>query len=89
MTLKRLLSDPDWTEHRLVTALRRAGLKNTRQGTVNRIKNRTRNAGIGFALAIEAATDGAVTAEELPLSRETRAALRRIRDGQAGQGGAA
>ena len=79
MKLARLLLLPDWPEKRLVAELRRYGLKKTRQGTVNRVRNGTRTAGLVLALAIEAVTDGEVKAEELPLSKRTRQAIKRIR----------
>lgn len=47
--------------------------------TINRIKRRKRTAGLRTALSIEAATDGAVRAEDLPLTDDTRAVLSRLR----------
>jgi len=82
--LDRLLSQPGWTEERLVAAVRRGGLRKTSQSTVNRLRNGKRVAGLALALAIEAATGGQVKAEELPISRRTRSALRGVR--ASGQG---
>lgn len=84
MNLDKLLSQPDWTEERLAELVRRAGLRRTNQSTINRLRNRKRTAGLELALAIEAATEGQVTAEDVPLSRRARAGLRRIRGLQQG-----
>ncbi len=79
MKLKTLLKRSDWTEERLAAELRKYGLKTTRQSTINCIKNGTRNCGLQLALAIELATEGAVRVEELPLSKDSKRAMRQIR----------
>lgn len=79
MTLERLLSLGEWTEEKLAAQVRKCGLQKTNQSTINRLRKRTRRASIELALAIEAATGGAVHAEDLPLSRATLRALKRIR----------
>ena len=79
MNLDRLLSRPEWTEEKLAAKVRKRGLSKTNQSTINRLRKKTRRASLELALAVEDAADGMVTAEELPLSKRTRRALRRIR----------
>ena len=77
--LNRLLSLEEWTEERLAARVRKYGLYKTNQSTINRLRKRTRCASLELALAIEAVTNGAVRAEVIPLSSDTRRALKRIR----------
>ena len=51
----------------------------TSQSTINRLRNKRRKAGLALALRIEAATDGQVRAEDLPMTRKTRESLRILR----------
>lgn len=80
MKLNGLLRREEWTEEKLAAALRKRGFHRAAQSTINRLRNRKRKASLEFALALEDAVGGLVTAEELPLSKRTRKALRGVRD---------
>lgn len=54
------------------------------RSTVTRLRTEARNASLALALGIEASTGGEVRAEELPLTEETRAALRLSRQSSRG-----
>ena len=47
--------------------------------TVSRIRRKKKKASLSLALAIESITDGMVTAEELPLTKRSRALLKTMR----------
>ena len=80
MNLDRLLSREEWTEERLAAAVRKLGLSGTNQSTINRLRQKTRRASLELSLAIEAACGGLVRAEDLPLSKRTRRALKGVRE---------
>ena len=80
MTLDRLFSREGWTEERLAAEVRKLGPLKTNQSTINRLRKKTRRASLELSLAIEAATGGLVRAESLPLSKQTRMALRSVRE---------
>ena len=46
---------------------------------VTKLRNRTRNASMMLSLQIERRSHGKVRAEELPISKKTRAALKALR----------
>lgn len=81
MTLRELLKKTDWTQRGLADAV------GCDQAFVSRLVHwrvsRARCT-LGLALQIEDATDGEVTADELPLSERDRAQLSRIRQEQSG-----
>lgn len=79
MNLTKLLSRPEWTQEKLAAAVRKRGQPKTTQATISRLVTRTRCASMEFALALEEATGGLVRAEDLPLSKRTWQALRRLR----------
>jgi len=67
------LLENDWTEEQL------AGAARSTQSTINRLRRKALEAGLELSLRIEAATGGKVTAEEVPMTRETRQALTVVR----------
>ena len=71
--LDGLFRDDDWTEERLAAAV------GADQSTLNRLRRRKRQAGLGLALRIERATAGLVRAEDVPMSRSARKDLRSLR----------
>lgn len=80
MKLERMLQRKEWTEEKLAARLRKRGFPDAAQSTINRLRHRKRRASLELALAIEAVVGGLVTAEELPLSKRTRRALRGVRN---------
>src|SRR5262245_2766877 len=92
MRLDQLLDDDEsgWTATRLASEVRRflpRGARKTTPSTISRLRRKgdraqTRTASVELALAIERATDGVVTAEEVPLSTEARRMLRFVRSQQ-------
>ena len=78
MTLSR------WTESKGLTDTAAAELLGIDQSMVTKLKNRTRNASLSLALEIERRTGAEIGANELPLTKNTRRALRLLRESQNG-----
>ena len=68
-----MLKRPGWTQERVAASAR------TSQGTISRLTQRRRKAGLGLALRIEKATEGLVRAEDIPMSPSARRDLRELR----------
>lgn len=76
MQILTLLNRTDWTQDALADAV------GVDQSTISRVAYRKRNASLQLALQIEAATEGKVKAEDVPMSRRARRALRDLRKRQ-------
>lgn len=84
MSIDEFLIESGWTEEQLAAAAR------STQSTINRLRRGAMEAGLELSLRIETATGARVTAEEVPMTRETRQALVAVRSAAArAQGSAA